>query len=374
MRVGESSIPTDPSADPAASLEPVEVPEHLGGVLAALLLIALVVVIDLRLGAGPQIVGLLTAPAFLAAMFAGPRKTLFVALVAVVSAAGLDANSYGGNLVPPVARTLGVVLSGAGAVWVSALRVDRESRLQQVSRIAELAQLAVLRSVPERVGCVDLGIRYISATADARVGGDFYEVQAYKGGVRLVLGDVRGKGVGAVRLASVLVGAFRAADHDRWELDEVVSSMDRAFARAGPGEEDFATAVVIDASDSGDLLIVNCGHPPPLLLRESGPTPLSPPRLSPPIGLAPEPVPVYRRLADGDRVLVYTDGLLDARRAGATFDLDHTAAQMRGGDIQHAVDRLRVDLVRFLHGRLDDDTTLMLLQLERRDGGPAGPP
>jgi hypothetical protein len=371
--VGESPIPADPSVDPAA-LEPVEVPDHLGGVLAALALIALVVAIDLNMGPGPQVVGLLTAPAFLAAMFAGPRKTLFVAVVATVCCAALDRNAYGDNLVPPVARLLGVVLAGAGAVWVSSLRVDRERRLVQMSHIAELAQLAVLRSVPERVGCLELGIRYISATADARIGGDFYEVQAYKGGVRLVLGDVRGKGVGAVRLASVLVGAFRAADHDHWELDDVVASMDRAFARAGPGEEDFATVIVLDASDSGDLLLVNCGHPPPLLLRASGPTPLTPPRLSPPIGLAPEPVPVYRRLGVGDRVLLYTDGLLDARSAGATFDLDRTAPQMRSGDIQHAVDRLRVDLVRFLHGRLDDDTTLVLLQLGVGDGQPADPP
>ena len=372
--MGESSIPVDPNADPATILEPVQVPEHPGAVLAALLLIGLIAVIDVRLGPGPQVIGLLTAPPFLAAMFAGPRKTLLVVVVAAGTAVALDASTYPHHHVPVLARLLGILLAGAGAVWVSSLRVDREQRLEQMSRIAELAQLAVLRSVPERVGCLDLGIRYISATADARVGGDFYEVQAYKGGVRLVLGDVRGKGVGAVRLASVLVGAFRAADHDHWELDEVVASMDRAFSRAGPGEEDFATAIVLDVTDGGDLLIVNCGHPPPLLLREDGPTPLSPPRLSPPIGLAPEPVPVYRRLADGDRVLAYTDGLLDARLNGATFDLDHTAPQMRSGDIQHAVDRLRVDLVRFLRGRLDDDTTLVLLQLGQRDEGTLGLP
>jgi serine phosphatase RsbU (regulator of sigma subunit) len=262
-----------------------------------------------------------------------------------------------------VLRMGGVVLGGGAAFVLSTVRTELDQRLRAVTQIADLTQAAVLRPIPSVVGPAEVAVRYVSATAGARVGGDFYEVLPYAGGVRVVVGDVRGKGIGAVRLASVLVGAFRAADHDVWPLERVLASMDAAFHRVDPGEEDFATLVLGELTTERHMLLLNCGHPPPLLIRPNAVEQLHPPKFSPPIGLGPQARPLRRELGTGERLLLYTDGLIEARVGNRTFDLNATAAQMGTGALSHAVDRLRTDLVRFLGGRLDDDTTLLLAEL-----------
>ena len=142
------------------------------------------------------------------------------------------------------------------------LRQREQRHLLTVSRIAEVAQLAVLRNLPPRIGPAQVAVRYVSATAQAHVGGDFYEALHCNGSLRAIVGDVRGKGLEAVQLANVLVGAFRGADHDHVGLAELARTLDQAFLRFEPGDEDFATVVMVELREDGGLTVVNCGHPP----------------------------------------------------------------------------------------------------------------
>jgi phosphoserine phosphatase RsbU/P len=92
-----------------------------------------------------------------------------------------------------------VVATGAAlGAWLAHRRTQQEQLLLRVSRIAEVAQRTILRSVPLRMGRVALAVRYLSATEDALVGGDFYEVAVTRHGLR-VLGPVSEVG-GAVVL------------------------------------------------------------------------------------------------------------------------------------------------------------------------------
>src|SRR4051794_5358846 len=75
----------------------------------------------------------------------------------------------------------------------------QSGRLADVSRVAEAAQRAILSPPPARLGAVRLAARYVSAASDALVGGDLYEVVQREGATRLLVGDVRGKGLDAVR-------------------------------------------------------------------------------------------------------------------------------------------------------------------------------
>ena len=84
-------------------------------------------------------------------------------------------------------------------------------------------------------------------------------------GVRMIIGDVRGKGLDAVRLASIVLGSYRHVAYERADLRAIVADLDRAVARS-VGDEDFVTAAVVEER-GGTLTIVNCGHPAPLLLR-----------------------------------------------------------------------------------------------------------
>ncbi|MDQ1679216.1 MAG: hypothetical protein QOI42_75, partial [Frankiaceae bacterium] len=87
----------------------------------------------------------------------------------------------------------------------------QSGQLLRVSRVAEVTQHAILPPVPARIRDVRLATRYVSATREALIGGDLYEAAEHEGGVRLIVGDVRGKGVDAVRLATVVLGEFRSA-------------------------------------------------------------------------------------------------------------------------------------------------------------------
>jgi sigma-B regulation protein RsbU (phosphoserine phosphatase) len=107
-------------------------------------------------------------------------------------------------------------------------------------------------------------------------------------GVRLLVGDVRGKGLDAVRLAGVVLGSFRDAAQDRPDLAQVAAALDRSVTRA-IGLEDFVTAVLVQVATDGSAIVVNCGHPAPLLVRAGQATELDPPEPAPPLGAGSAP-------------------------------------------------------------------------------------
>jgi GAF domain-containing protein len=104
---------------------------------------------------------------------------------------------------------------------------DQSGRLADVQRVADAAQQAILAAPPARLGPVALSARYTSAAAEALVGGDLYETVARAGAVRLIVGDVRGKGLAAVRTATIVLGEFRASAADLDDLTEVARQIDR---------------------------------------------------------------------------------------------------------------------------------------------------
>ena len=336
------------------------------GVWVGLGLIVVIVGLDLVGGRRAELLGLLVGPPIVAASFVGPKRTVGVGVVALGAAVGygravgvdLLAGSQG---VPVVAIGAATVLSGL----VARVRVEREWRLRAVTRVAEVAQRALLGGVPPALGSLRLAVLYASASAEASIGGDFYEALETPYGVRLLVGDVRGKGLDAVRLAGVVLGSFRDAAQDRGDLAQVAAALDRSVTRA-IGLEDFVTAVVVQVAGDGSAVVVNCGHPAPLLVRGGRATELDPPEPAPPLGLGPRPEPLRLRLALGDRVLLYTDGASEARARGGFFPL-HTAAAFAlvAADLQAGLETLWAELQRHVAGQLHDDVALLLIERRR---------
>jgi sigma-B regulation protein RsbU (phosphoserine phosphatase) len=181
-------------------------------------------------------------------------------------------------------------------------------------------------------------------------------------GVRLLVGDVRGKGLDAVRLAGVVLGSFRDAAQDRPDLAQVTAALDRSVTRA-IGPEDFVTAVLVQVLDDGSAMVVNCGHPAPLLVRAGQATELDPPEPAPPLGLGPRPEPLRLWLALGDRILLYTDGASEARARGAFFPLQAAAAfALVAADLEAGLESLWAELQRHVAGQLHDDVALLLIE------------
>lgn len=114
---------------------------------------------------------------------------------------------------------------------------------------------------------LDIEALYLAAAAQARVGGDFYEALATVHGVRMIIGDVRGKGLPAVGMASAILGCFREAAYDEPDLARLARRLDVSTSRYTallPGDrmESFATALLVEIPDDGSVVgIVNLGHP-----------------------------------------------------------------------------------------------------------------
>jgi serine phosphatase RsbU (regulator of sigma subunit)/uncharacterized protein YigA (DUF484 family) len=238
---------------------------------------------------------------------------------------------------------------------------DQSGRLASVTRVAEAAQQAILAAPPATVGPVALAARYTSAAAEALVGGDMYETVARDGSVRLLIGDVRGKGLAAVRTATIVLGEFRASAADLPDLGDVARQIDRRV-RAYLGEEDFVTALLAEIRDDGGLRVASCGHPPALLARADGITPLlSEPSL--PLGLGADPEVVDARLEPGDRLLLYTDGAIEARDGDREFvDLMELVRPLATGRLEQVLDDILEHLHRQVGPELGDDLALLVAE------------
>ena len=217
-----------------------------------------------------------------------------------------------------------------------------ERKLANVTSVAEAAQRALLRPLPRRVGPLELGAVYLAAAAEARVGGDLYEVARTPFGIRLIVGDARGKGLDAVELAADVLGVFREVAHEVYTLAELARRLDASLARRlDPGQahgggccEEFVTAVLAEIDPcAGTLTLYNCGHPAPILLSSGRPdsrkghrdrkgqprtvTTVEVPSPAPPLRLLPlgDCSTAGRTLSfrPGDALLLYTDGVTEAR-------------------------------------------------------------
>jgi hypothetical protein len=335
-------------------------PAARAGIGAASVLLALVAVVELVDGRNANYLGLIAAAPFLAAVFAGWRVVLGVGVAATILALAFALTGPTMTVQTSV-NVASVALATGITAAVATVRQRQAARIAELARLATVAQQAVLRPIGPQVGSLAVAGRYVSATAAADIGGDLYEALETPYGVRIIVGDVRGKGLDAVRLASIVLGSYRHVAFERPDLASVVADLDRAVARS-VGEEDFVTAVVVEVR-GGTLTIVNCGHPAPLLLRRGSAIPLDPPATSPPLGFKPAVEPRVERLEPADRVLLFTDGLGEARRDGEFFPTTERAWGLLGhGRVGDGLASLEAALVEWVRGRLDDDIAMVLME------------
>ncbi|MGP3981772.1 PP2C family protein-serine/threonine phosphatase [Streptomyces sp. KR80] len=315
-----------------------------------------------------------------AAPFLSLRWTVLVGIGACLADTALLAHfgylgEGGGN------SELGAVATVSGiAVVINRILYRSDVRLRSARTIAHAMQRAVLPRPPARIGCLLIGARYEAAHADARVGGDLYAVQNTPYGVRCLVGDVRGKGLEAVEVVNVVLGAFRVAAAEEPTAADVAARLDRALTRdieqrsGVEALESFITAVLAEFTPAGDeVRLVNRGHPAPLLLSAATVRTVEPADHGLPLGLSglgPAAGSMDTvRFPDGATLLLCTDGVTEARdRAGTFYD---PAARLAGRCYQEPealLDSLLADVNAHTGGRSTDD--LALLAVTRTAGLP----
>ncbi|MFI9205831.1 PP2C family protein-serine/threonine phosphatase [Streptomyces sp. NPDC053048] len=314
-----------------------------------------------------------------AAPLLSPRGTLVTALMALAAMIGLTVGHQAPETGESVTEVVTVLTVGALALGINHVVHRGDRRLASVRGIAEAAQRAVLPAPPSRIAGLRVAARYVAAQADARIGGDLYAVQDTPHGVRVIVGDVRGKGLGAVEAVAVVVGAFREAAEQERTLEGLAARLERALQREGARRanleesEGFTTAVLAEVSPgTGSLRLVNRGHPPPLLLYPDGVVGEAHPAVPAlPLGMGelgawPDRVEEWEFPA-GATLLLFTDGVTEARDASGTFyDPRRRLHGRQFKNPETLLDALTADVVRHAGGPSDDD--MALLAIRRVDG------
>lgn len=332
-------------------------------VLIPLGVLGVIVSVDALLPPRVVVTGAFAVAAIVASATTTARRTAIVAVAATVLAAASAFWNHNLATVEWWVRLAVTVSIGALSVILAKGRVRREHALRHMTAIAEAVQRALLPAVPSSIGSLGVAARYVSATNEALVGGDLYEVTETSHGVRMILGDARGKGLDAVQMAATVLAAFRRAAATEPTLTALTTDLDNVVS-AVAGDEDFVTAVLAEFHDDSTVSLVNCGHHPPLLLTDGDESRLvDTGEPEPPLGLHPAPTPVTCKLPEGARLLYYTDGLVEARdREGAFFPLADSAPALRTGSLGAALDNLLGELVDHTGYRTDDDMALLLIE------------
>lgn len=316
--------------------------------------VAVVLVLQILLPARIQLAPLLAAAPAIACAGTGRRQCVWMAgLCAFVALLpGTPGNGSGGEV--QRIGTFAAILSVVATSYVIAVRRQRTlGELTQVRAVAEVAQRVLLRPPRPEIGGVLVAARSASASAGASVGGDFYDIVDTPYGVRAIIGDVRGSGLGAVEVAAVLLGSFREAAYDEPDLRDLVRRLEISLRRylgdadaaaahvpladgarlwetsnslaAAPPRtavdvrEEFASVAVVSIRPDGWLEHVTCGHAPPLMVRCGAVSTVQGQSVGLPLGLSTLAPGVDGRARlvvtpfdSGDSLLLYTDGVTDS--------------------------------------------------------------
>lgn len=198
--------------------------------------------------------------------------------------------------------------------------IEREKMKQQLEIASALQKSFLPESPVVRKGEFTVSAVNFSA---AQVGGDIYDfVQPSDGKVGVLIGDVSGKGISAALYMAKFISDFRYVSHGLEEPDVTLNRLNSLVAQAPRGM--FLTAVyaVVDTA-TGHLSLSVAGHPPFILISK-GEVRVVTVQSGPPLGIMPIEYPgADLQLGKGDRVLLLTDGVFDAKnRAGDRIGFD----------------------------------------------------
>lgn len=233
--------------------------------------------------------------------------------------------------------------------------------------IAETLQDAIAFT-PQEVSGLQISHRYLPAPGLGRIGGDFFDVFPLTGTlVGIVIGDVCGKGLKAASTTIKARTAIRAVAVEHEDPVKVLGIVNTYLHRELE-DHSFVTAVyaTIDTA-TGLLRAAIAGHPDPLVCGRTD--------IAPPHGIRTQPLGVLSqlgagewsvRLAEGESLVLVTDGVLDARQGAERFGGERLRAVLRdvacGDSAESVLTSVVSTLKTFAGERLDDDVAVMVVR------------
>jgi serine phosphatase RsbU (regulator of sigma subunit) len=270
------------------------------------------------------------------------------------------------SLRPGSPVTDGTVEQARAIAGQAALAIDNARLYQQQKEFADTMQRSLLpRTYPELAG-LEIGDAYESS-ARVEVGGDVYDfVELPDGRLAVVLGDVTGHGIEAAADMAMAKFVFRSLARDHPDPGEFLrAANDVVVGEIAPGKFITMVYLAVDA-ERGEVAGAGAGHPPPRLIRADGMVESVEVRgLVLGIEADQEYEEVRRPLEPGDTVVLYTDGVIEARRAGELYGferLDAVLAQHRERSAQELARAVLDDCRAFAEGELADDCAIVVVR------------
>jgi sigma-B regulation protein RsbU (phosphoserine phosphatase) len=257
--------------------------------------------------------------------------------------------------------------------WIAARRIlDAQRRLSSIEQELETArsiQASILPGAPPRVPGLDVAVRYLPA---ASVAGDFYDFLSIGGGgLAVVVADVSGHGVPAALIASMVKVAVAAQAADAESPARLLTGMSRIFS--GQLKSQFITATCVAADPAaGRLTWASAGHPPPLLWRARERAVRELTGGGPILGRFGRAryTESSETLEPGDRIVLFTDGLIEARDPAGELFGDDRFQEHLAANAALAAEPLADSLLQRIaawtgrSGGLEDDLTLIVLGVQ----------
>lgn len=266
-----------------------------------------------------------------------------------------------------------------------ALALDNARLYGERGYIARTLQRSLLPHLPETRG-VEVGAAYRPVGEESEIGGDFYDLipaphnqkSRNREGWIAVAGDVCGKGVVAAATTALIRYTARAVALREKSPSTILAALNEAMLRE-LSDHRFCTAacLLLEPAERGlDLTLARGGHPPPLLLRANGSAGGSVEKLDPPgkaIGIFPDLDfgEQTARLEAGDAILLYTDGVTEARSPdGAFFGEERVLSLLRscaGLEAPDIADKVLGAVLEHSQENLRDDLAILVLRAPDKD-------
>ena len=322
--------------------------------LAAILLLRLVLEPD------PGPVELL--PVLAAAWWFGTRAAL---IAGAAASAVLITAAVAGDPFDIWTLAVRIPLTVVPGYLLGLLRDERVARFKELGRL-RVIQDALAPVEPPDLPLLELATRYVPA--ERGVAGDFYLVaQGHNNSTVLVVGDVVGKGIEAAKRATFVRATLSASAPYSDNPVHLLRVANAELIRQHGPSADFITAVCVVIRADSTVIWSSAGHPPPVSLTDG--LPIGTPRPSYPLGIAPElPVVGHQTLLPQAGILLYTDGLTDARPRRQTYEpfgrtrLARLISEMRDPNPQDVVDKAVEAAQVFARGDLPDDVCLVAVR------------